>query len=339
MCPGLPALKPLHLALLALATLALVAPSQAQPLTPLEEQIKAQKLAAEAEAIQRMKEEAIEAAMAKVQPNNSVVTVNSQKFEVKHLPMLAPVEHPLAPDRWKNFHPVATFKEAIAEGAVTMPPTLAPERDCVKEPQKLQCSCKEMISGCSDQAYKCDVVLQEEAKLLPEALRNNFYSKHQHPMLTTFAQRSQRSRRLRRGSRAAQTPQDLSVCRACVGELVDEARQEAPRDLALLQRGRDPDWAGPSQGFEPSDFGWRIFEGAPTWESDRASKLERKLAKMGACTLPEVDVLNDCLSYFFECDSNRQSVAAKIHQLNNEAEWIDSHPGTRPEVWSPNLSG
>lgn len=301
-------------------------------------------------------------------PNGTVVEIGGMKYETVHLPQAEPT---LSPERWKNYHPVMSPTEYHAQFTE---PTEPPEKDCVREPEKSSCDCKEMIAACNEETYACEVSLRTLSKEAPSAQKTNYISKFNHPLLNTLMQLRKRS-----GMK-----QPSSQCGACFRRMVDDKKYgmgervyPSPEEVAekngdtdddmsrsLLQTqkapdmqkgilagslnkgdgglkhqgknagsgGKAPDWfAKKKYGYTPSTFGWRIDASAPKGISDES--LDSSI-RIGGCTLPEVTGLQECLTYFWSCDENRNKLWQMVRRLNHESDWIDTHPGTRPGIYS-----
>lgn len=243
-------------------------------------------------------------------------------------PMAYILEPTLSPDRWKNYHPVMSPTEVQhMSGAV---PTMPPDRDCVRDATRSMCGCQEMLDACQEEAYRCDVAVEESGKMLPSAERLNHVSKFSHPLLNTL----QRRQRLRR-----QRPE--GTCSACFRRLINHRPgpglpEGAPGASFLQQQPLSEAYQGPVVGFTPAEVGWRIDGNAPEYTAPSSSGQGAKAPplSLGNCNVLQTQVLGDCLSYFWTCDQNRERIQLKIRNLNAQTAWIDSHPGTRPGLFA-----
>jgi hypothetical protein len=84
-----------------------------------------------------------------------------------------------------NYAPLASNDEKTAEERGPTPP---PPRDCVRTAGLSGCNCKEIIDACAMETFQCDVKIQAIEHEVPEAARENYISKMDHPLFNTLLQ-------------------------------------------------------------------------------------------------------------------------------------------------------
>jgi len=71
--------------------------------------------------------------------------------------------------------------------------------------------------------------------------------------------------------------------------------------------------------YEPEEMGWRIFDESPDWSS----------VLRGMCSAQEITDMEEGLTYFWSCDSNRIKLDTWSRKVADETVWIDANPGKR----------
>jgi hypothetical protein len=240
-------------------------------------------------------------------------------------------------------------------------PTSPPPRDCVRQPGKGVCSCKEIIAATAAETYACEVKLQSLEIRMPDIASINFLTKFDHPLMNTFLEMKANSSAWR--SRIGFNHPDWDdpgpsdsyemftprkECRKCMLRIAHETphprlpNEETPAEInQLTALGGPPGDDSINQGvddgevnffqqmlnygrkmtglqksinwnyrgarsmqpysyddppkYEPEEFGWRIFDESPDWSA----------VLRGMCTPEEITDMEEGLTYFWSCDSNR----------------------------------
>jgi len=165
--------------------------------------------------------------------------------------------------------------------------------------------------------------------------KNNFRAQFDHPLLNTLAvERSGRKRKDSSGSylkRVLRGPDGAGAgqCGTCFAGLMREkARQydleavdaealnaiRPPGALLLQQKQKEKVFTA------PSEFGHRVFDESPSWDA----------VQRGRCSPHEMQGLEDCLAFFWECEQNRLSITRKGKALQAQTKHIYANPGEKP---------
>lgn len=110
--------------------------------------------------------------------------------------------------------------------------------------------------------------------------------------------------------------------------LLNTLQMPSPRCQKCFQQiSKSADWSERPPSFlqnapTTAEFGYRIFDESPDWQS----------IMRGRCTLSEIQGLQECLSYFWACDGNRERIRNYLKNTERETEYVYTHPGTRPGI-------
>lgn len=246
-----------------------------------------------------------------VLPNGTDVTIGGIAHEVFHVPQFRPT---LSPERMSNEVSIETpLEKHYAENG----PTAPPPRDCVRTPGISNCGCKGMITACHEESYLCEVGLEDLKKQAPEVLRDNYQSKFAHPLLNTLQLNSSRWGR----------PMASAQCMKCFQDMA-QTLPHNEQDQFLQMSSSVGQRYTPQEGtYEPEQTGWKIYYGGPDWGADGG-------VLRGVCSGEEMQGLEECLSFFWTCDANRERLQKWILHTKEETTYIDTNPGTRPGVYN-----
>jgi len=240
-----------------------------------------------------------------VLPNGTDVHLGGMDFEVFHVPRFRPT---IEPGRQNNEMPVLSPAEKIFED---LGPTAPPPRDCVRTPGISNCGCKGMISACHEESYLCEVGIQDLKKELPNVLRDSYQSKFAHPLLNTLQFNSSLWRR----------PTVSAQCVKCFQDMAQSLPHNEQDTFLQTEKGQFK--KQPGETYQPEEIGWRIYSGSP----------DPSAVMSGICSSEEMQGLEECLNFFWTCDSNRGRLEKWVLTTKAQTKYIDTHPGTRPGVY------
>eukprot|EP00397_Hematodinium_sp_SG-2012_P051701 GEMP01060743.1.p1 GENE.GEMP01060743.1~~GEMP01060743.1.p1 ORF type:complete len:237 (+),score=60.45 GEMP01060743.1:58-768(+) len=196
-----------------------------------------------------------------------------------------PAEPTLSPQRRRNYSPVRSPLEQRHE---EQGPELPPERDCMRTPALSMCGCQDMIHACQRATLNCDKMLQDSEVEMDEADRRNYALHFDHPLLNTLQMNSK-----------SQAPS--AGCQKCFQEISDTRKVDL-RPLSFLEKNAPI----------VAKVGYRIFVESPDWES----------VMRGKCTIGEMSGLQDCMSYYWACDDNRERIRKWMKNMKRETDSI-----------------